>query len=114
MSQVAQMVNATTSVPCVYCSNRDKNTDPLFQFSWSGCMHDKGYLSKSTRFEVSVLSTALHVIKHKSDVDDAAPPAVRNLLDEEAEVAQDLEKTRNLKRKARDGKMRLMTLACDT
>jgi hypothetical protein len=110
--QVAQTVNAITSVRGVYCSTVTSKLTHLFQFSWSGCMHAKGSLSEGIHFEVSDLAIALHLIKHESDVDEAAPPTVRNLLDDEAEVARYQEKKR--KRKAGDGKMRLMTLVCIT
>jgi hypothetical protein len=75
-------------------------------------MHTKGSLSEGTHFEVSDLAISLHLIEHKPDVDKAAPPTVRNLLDDEAVVARYQEKKR--KRNARDGEMRLMTLVCIT
>jgi hypothetical protein len=112
MLQVAQTVNATTSVLVVYCSTVTRILTHFFQFSWSGCMHAKGSLSEGTHSEVSDLAIALHLIEHKPDVDKAVPPTVRNLLDDEAVVASYQEKKR--KRNARDGKMRWMTLMCIT
>ena len=40
----------------------DINIEPLFQFSWSGCMDDKGPSFEGTHFEVCDLEIALHLI----------------------------------------------------